>query len=125
MGDLLKDGLGWLEDQRAIHLAHEVAYSRDGNSVTLDATVGRTQFEQQDEFGRVIRYQSRDYLIAAEDLILGGNQVEPAEGDGIRETIGGQTHVYRVMSPGDEPPFRWSDPYRKTFRIHTKLVATE
>jgi len=30
-----------------------------------------------------------------------------------------------VMAPGKEPAWRYSDPYRKTLRIHTKHVDTE
>jgi len=31
--------------------------------------------------------------------------------------------IYEVMSPGNEPHFRWSDTYRQTLRIHTKHVG--
>ena len=69
----------------------------------------------------VERWESRDYLIQAADLDLG----EPQRGDQIRETQGATIYKYEVMAPGKEPAFRFSDPYRKTYRIHTKLVGTE
>jgi hypothetical protein len=60
-------------------------------------------------------------LIQTADLSLG----EPQRSDQIRETQGAKTFVYEVMAPGKEPAYRFSDPYRKTYRIHTKLVGTE
>ena len=37
--------------------------------------------------------------------------------------LGADTQLYEVMAPGGEPPFRYSDPYRRTLRIHTKHVG--
>jgi hypothetical protein len=41
------------------------------------------------------------------------------------EADGDQVFVYEVLAPGGEPPWRYSDPYRRTLRIHTKHVGTE
>lgn len=123
--DLLETGLAFLEDQRHKHMTRTVVYARGSDSVELAATVGRTVFEQADEFGIVHRTESRDFLVLTMDLVLAGVQTLPKAGDRIRESAGEQTFVYEVMAPGTEPPFRYSDPYRKTLRIHTKQVATE
>jgi hypothetical protein len=76
-------------------------------------------------YGRLERLESRDYLVTASELILGGQVKVPEAGDCIRETDGSTVYVYEVMAPGNEPVYRYSDPYRKTLRIHTKLVSTE
>jgi len=123
--DLLDQGLAWLEDRRHEHLTRPVVYERDGDSVELAATIGRTLFEQTDEYGIVHRIESRDFLVRAADLVLAGQPTLPQAGDRIRESDGGVTHVYEVMAPGTEPPWRYSDVYRRTLRIHTKHVATE
>jgi hypothetical protein len=73
----------------------------------------------------VERIESRDFLILAEDLVLDGTVVLPVRGDRIRETQGGKVYVYEVVAPGNEPCWRYSDPFRKTLRIHTKHIATE
>jgi hypothetical protein len=125
MPDVLEQGLAWLDDQRHAHMTRSVTYERGPDSVQLAATVGRTEFEQVDEHGIVQRLQSRDYLLRAADLVLAGQVTLPKSGDLIRETDGGQTFVYGVMAPGGEPPWRYSDPYRKALRIHTKHVSTE
>jgi len=78
-------------------------------------------FEQTDEYGVVRKIESRDYLIRVSDL-----STKPKRGDLITETEGTSTFSYEVVSPtsGGEPEFRYSDPYRKAYRIRTKLVAT-
>ena len=91
----------------------------------MSATIGRTEFEVDDGLGVLVRTESRDYLILAEHLVLDGQPALPQRGDRVRETDGSQTVVYEVMAPGKEPPWRYSDPYRKTLRIHTKQVDTE
>jgi hypothetical protein len=102
-----------------------VTYQRGGDSVEMAATIGRTEFEQADEFGAIHKIEARDYLVLTTDLVLSGVQTLPKAGDQVRETDGAKTFVYEVMAPGTEPPFRYSDPYRRTLRIHTKHVATE
>ena len=55
-------------------------------------------------------------------MIFDGSATLPRRGDRIRETQGTTAFVYEVTAPGKEPCWRWSDPYRKTLRIHTKEV---
>ncbi len=121
MADLLQQGSDWLAERLKATASQSVLYSRGANSNIVLATIGRTVFETTSEIGIVERWEARDYLIQAADLALG----EPRRGDQIRETRNGTTYVYEVMAPGNEPAYRFSDPYRKTYRIHTKLVATE
>ena len=125
MADMLESGASWLDDQRHQHMTRTVSYVRGSSTVEVQATIGRTVFEQTDEFGIVTKTESRDYLIRTADLVLDGQQTLPKRGDQIRETDGTTTFVYEVLSPGDEPVFRYSDPYRKALRIHTKHIATE
>lgn len=123
--DVLERGSAWLEDQRQRHMTRMVTYQRGGDSVDIAATVGRTEFEQADDFGVIHKIELRDYLVLTTDLVLAGVQTLPKAGDRVREADGAKTFVYEVMAPGSEPPFRYSDPYRRTLRIHTKHVATE
>ncbi len=125
MADLLEQGAQFLDDQRHAHMTRTMVYHRGGSSVEVSATIGQTTFEQADEFGGIQRLESRDYLIRTADLVLDAEIVLPAPGDRIHETSGASLFVYEVMAPGGEPPFRYSDPYRKALRIHTKHVATE
>ena len=127
MADMLEQGASWLDDQRHQHMTRSVSYARGASTVAIQATVGQTEFEQADDVGGGIvhKTESRDYLIRTADLVLDGQATLPKRGDQIRETDGTTTVVYEVLSPGDEPVFRYSDPYRNALRIHTKHIATE
>lgn len=124
MADLLEQGSAFLEDQRHRHMTRPVVYRRASDEVSVSATIGRTVFEQADDRGLVSRIESRDFLVRAEDLVLAGSAVLPKAGDSVRDSQDGRTFIYEVMAPGGEPPFRFSDPYRRTLRIHTKHVGT-
>jgi hypothetical protein len=125
MADLLKTGSDWLQQQRKTYASREVTYRRGVNSVLVRATIGRTVFEQDDGAGAILRTEVRDYLIDAVDLVLTGQAVLPERGDQIEEIEGTTRFTYEVMPLGTEPHWRYSDPYRKTLRIHTKHIATE
>ena len=125
MPDRLAQGLAWLEEQRTRHLSRMVTYQRGAETVEITATIGKTTFEQVDEYGVVHRIESRDFLVLTADLVLGGARTLPKAGDRVCETDGDQMFVYEVMAPAGEPPWRYSDAYRRTLRIHTKHAATE
>jgi hypothetical protein len=118
--DLLENASAWLAGRRTKFLSRPVTYCRGADSVAVQATVGKTVFEVDDGSGVLETFESRDYLVAAANLVLGGAAVKPQRGDRI--TDGGK--VYEVMAPGKEDVFRFSDPYGVTLRIHTKQVDT-
>ena len=124
MTDLLQTAATWLEAERHSHGAHDVSYHRGAESVALKASIGLTEFEVETDFG-IQKTESRDFLIRTADLVLTGAATEPRRGDRIKETLGEEVVVFEVMAPGQEPPWRFSDPNRLTMRIHTKHVDTE
>lgn len=124
MSNLLQTGSAWLADQLKTHASADVLYERGAEQVAVKATIGKTEFELDDGSGVLVRIQSRDYLIQAADLVLGGAPSLPVAGDRIRETQGATTFVYEVNAPGNEPHYRFSDPFRELLRIHAKHVAT-
>lgn len=119
MADFLERGSRWLEEQRTKHCTRDVTYVRGVDSVVVRATIGRTEFKTDDGESVRIEFTDRDFLILAADLALAGNPMLPERGDKIRETGETLIHVFEVMD------WRFSDPYRQTLRIETKLVATE
>ena len=125
MGDLLKTGLAWLEGQRKAHMASPVLYCRGDEEVEVLATIGKTDFEVEDESGFVVQTHATDFLIATADLVLAGGRTLPREGDRIKVAGDSETVVYEVMRLGDESHYRFSDPHRNALRIHAKQVETE
>ncbi|MEO2031493.1 MAG: hypothetical protein ABGZ35_05360 [Planctomycetaceae bacterium] len=123
--NLLKNASNWLEEQRTEHASRTVTYERGVDTVDVSASIGRTIFDVDNGFGVVERIESRDFLVLTDDLTLGGGRTLPERGDRVKEVQGDSTFIYEVMAPGKEPHWRYSDPYRKALRIHTKHVATE
>ena len=125
MADILDQGAAFLDGQRHKHMSRAVVYQRGAESRDVQATIGRTEFEQADDAGLIHRTESRDFLIRAADLDLGSGPVLPRAGDRVRETVEGTVFLYEVNAPGGQPPWRYSDPYRRVLRVHTKHIGTE
>jgi hypothetical protein len=120
--DLLQQGLDWLEGRRREHLTRTVLYRRGAESFQIPATVAATRYEVDDGYGVVLEQDMRDYIVAAEDLVLGGQVVVPERGDEIVETRDGAGYVYEVMDLGAEKHYRPADPDGSALRIHTKFT---
>jgi len=121
MPDLIAEGAAWLAGQRKTHLAREIEYVTGPTSVTVQATIGRTEFEVVGEGGIMERTESRDFIVASSDL-----GAVPGRGDQVRETVGPAVYVFEVMAPiASAPPWRWADAARTAYRIHTRLVGNE
>lgn len=128
MGDLLDRGAAFLDAQRHQHLSRPVLYRRGTDEKEVQATIGKTEFEQADDAGLIHRVESRDFLVRTAELDLGSGPIIPRAGDQVRDMVGGvggSVFVYEVNAPGGQPPFRYSDPYRRVLRIHTKQIGTE
>ena len=125
MPAMLDTGSRWLSDMRRRHRTVPVVYARGADQVELPATVGRSNFTEVNAFGVLEQVVSRDYLVSADDLVLGGAPVTPDRGDMIVEEVNGLRHTHEVLAPSGKPHWRWSDAYHRTYRIHTKLVKTE
>lgn len=124
MADLFRTASDWLTGQRHQYATSQVVYRRGDRTVELNATIGRTQYEQDDGYGVVMRAEARDYIVRAIDLALDGVQTTPEVGDRIEETMCGNVYVYEVLPIGSsEQHWRHADPFRQTMRIHTKLVS--
>lgn len=122
-GDMLRDGLTWLEQMRTAHCSSPVEYRAPGrtpDAYTVNATYGKTDVEVADETSRgglTINSQVWDFLILADELAS-----EPGPGD----VIAANGRLYEVMALGpDFRGWRWSDPYRTTYRIHTKDIGLD
>jgi hypothetical protein len=122
MTDILQKASDWLEEMRTRHASRLVVYRRGGSAVAVFASIGRTTFQIDAGLSVSTQYESRDFLILAAELVMAGKATLPQRGDHIQETHGDKSFEYEVLAPGKEPCFRYSDPFRKTLRIHTKQV---
>jgi len=118
MGDLLRQGSQWLEQQRTAHCSSPVTYRRGETELEVNATFGRTEYEVEDDYGLRVGAEVMDFLVLGEDL--SPTFGEPEAGD----QIVADSAVFEVMSLAGQGHWRWSDPHRTTMRIHTKEVGS-
>ena len=112
---MLEQASEWLNSQRVESLSTPVVYlRRGGERLTVNATLGRTLFRAENEYGITIRVESRDFLVSASELVN-----DPERGDQI---IFNGT-VFEVLAPNSEPVWRWSGSFHTTRRIHTKEIG--
>ena len=98
----------------------EIKYSRGDRNISLTAVPSETDFLQTTGDGYMESIESRDFMFPASQLNLGGEMVLPERGDTITETVNGVEHTYPVTNPGGARYYKYSDPYRKILRVHTK-----
>ena len=95
MANMMAEGFAWHAAQQKAHCSREVTYTRGVNSVTLSVVDGAREFEADDGSGVIDRYEVRDYIFPAADLIIASLLTVPARGD----TITDGTHTYTVDMP--------------------------
>lgn len=121
MQDMIAKGAQWFDQQRKQHLSVMVSYQAQGSmfASSVHATVGMTRWDSIDTAGQVVRFETRDYFISADELATA-----PRRGDRITETdYGGTERVYEVTVPGgSNNPWSWADRGQRIRRIFTQLV---
>lgn len=128
MANLLRNDLAFHAATLRSYVSEEITYSREGvGSVTLQATPSSKLLKLSDgEGGFVYERTDMDWIIPAADLVLNGEPTEPRRGDRITFEVGayGEEQLFEVMpfGGGEEPPWRWSDPYQTIARVHTKRI---
>lgn len=115
MVDLLRQGAAWLEQMRTAHCASPVEYRGGSDTHALQATFGRTAYEVAEESGLTVGGHVWDFLIVAADLGFDPDPGDVIVADGRR---------FEVLPLGEDVQgWRWSDPYRQTYRIHTREIG--
>lgn len=120
MPDILDSASAWL-DRICREQISQLVVIRSGaaESGEVPATIGSTDFVEANDEGIVTNSQSRDYFIAVADYALDGVVLKPEAGHLIIEG----SRTYQILSPGGEPPARYSDASQRIWRIHTKLIS--
>jgi hypothetical protein len=114
---MIESGTRALRAAEAAFLASPATYvRRDGRETRISVVPGRTVFRSVNDVGAWIRIETRDFILQKDAL-----DDPPEVGDSILFLDG----EYEVLAPGGEPPWRWSDPYKTAYRIHTKHTGGE
>jgi hypothetical protein len=122
MPDMLEQAVGWLGDMRTQHLSRTVEYVRGAESVELSATLGSTRYELTDDAGATLEAKATDFIVAADELVLGGAAAKPQIGDRIRLPAGASVLVFEVLDLAGSGHWRPADPFGKALRIHAKQI---
>lgn len=124
--DVMAAGMAWLAGMLPTVMGQPLVYRRGAEAVAFCATPCQTKLLLSDEAGGArIEWTDRDFLIPAASLVLSGSKVLPKRGDVITQDDGEQVHTFQVLPYDGEPQWRWSDPYRRIIRVHTKRISTE
>lgn len=125
--DMIADGLAWQTRKLKQYASKPVIYSRDLNSVQVQATFGMQLLKLDDGFGGIrLQWTDMDFLIPAADLFFfAGAPITPHRGDKIAIVLPDWVKTFEVIPFEKEPPWRWSDPHQTMYRIHTKHIDTQ
>lgn len=127
---IFEDALALMIATMQAQAAIDIVYRRGEKGTVLErkAWIGRTMFRVHDQGNSRVIWSDRDFLIPVADLTIDGVQVTPEEGDWIIQNFSGQPDAagtnqrFEMMAPEGEPTWRYSDPQRMIYRIHTKRV---
>ena len=99
MPDLMARAAEFIAGKLAAELSRPVAYSRGSDSVAITASVGRSSFDVDDGHG-MLRFETRDYIVRMDALVLGGIATLPRRGDRITEASTAGDVAYEVIAVG-------------------------
>ena len=95
MTDMLQKGQEWLASKLTQHASRQVVYRRGELGATLQATIGKSMYDQDDGEGIVTRSQVRDFLIDTQSLLQSIIGTLPRRGDTIVEIDGSRIPACR------------------------------
>lgn len=128
MANILKNAIETLLlPQLMANAADLVTYARLTQTVDVLAVYGQKLLKTHDQFGGIkMEWTDLDFIIEASTLHFGdGILITPTRGDLITTVVASEHQTYEVLPFGNDPPWRWSDPYNLMYRIHTKHIDTD
>jgi hypothetical protein len=100
-----------------------VTYRRGGLTARLTAIEGKTDAVVDSQYGAIIIGRVQDWIVEVQDLLLGGERVEPRAGDQVEVEHGEATLRYEVQELSTGEAYRFHGPGRERVRIHTVYVG--
>ena len=128
MPDLMSRAMTWLSRKQRQFLSRSVLYEHyDDEGVILWQRMIPAVLGHADALGEAsvepVRIDANeiDFLIAADDLRMESDPIEPGANDRVYLIAAGRTCRYEVMSRGGAL-WRWSDPQQTIRRVFAKLT---
>jgi len=127
--NVLRTGLAWLTQQMQTNVSEAISYARQYAYVDTRATLGKKLLKLDDGNGGFqIQWTDMDFLIASAGFTFDDiNLIVPQPGDQIFLTLAGDIVVqeFEVCQYGNDPCYRWADPFQSMYRIHAKYIGQE
>ena len=102
-----------------------VTYVYGNSEIAVTAEAVMHDYDVQRTYDVPETIQSRDYVISAASLVIGGEAIEPRTGNKIKETINGSLEIFQVMPLGNRPEAEHTDASGTSWLIHTKHIGSE
>ena len=90
--------------------------------LTIDATPGETGWDEEGIDAAVTRIEARDWIVAADALVVDGEPVRPDRGWIITDSLDDAQH--EVFAPG-ETCWSYCDTSKRRIRIHTRSLTAD
>lgn len=103
----------------------EIIYQRGESRVWINAAFGKSEFHVETADSVRIEHTDRDFIFAADLLILDGALATPQRGDRITVVSEefGDNQVFEVLAPGGLQPYRLCNTEGHLIRVHTKKLS--
>jgi hypothetical protein len=121
---LLRNASRWLGKTLQVAAAETIIYRRGDDDADLTKAIpGRNVHALHDIEGEQQSEIEYDWMIAANELIIGSLKVEPEKGDRIIwNRPDGQTATYTVLPDASDRCYRDVDQFGILYRVHCKLT---
>ncbi len=117
---ILQRGQAVLNRVRENHLSRPVVYRRvNGEQINISAMPGQTQGEMITNDNVAVSVRTLDWTVSTAALRTGAGPFLPAAGDEVRDTVGGQTVIYRVIARPGIDAWEYQTADRSSVRIRT------
>lgn len=80
--------------------AEEVVVTWDGIDADVNAVIAPIVLELEDANGQILRVEMTSFICPADEIVFNSQQIEPVAGMRITRTVGAETLLYQVESPG-------------------------
>ena len=129
---MLEKASQWLRTQIKNSASNDIVYKTGLVSISLAASRQKTTYEVVDHLGMIVKVDSHDFVVDADDLVDGTTKLEPKPQDIIEVTdlAAGVKHVFEVQALSQpngtrELAYRPCDPWGHQLRIFTFFKETQ
>ena len=120
MSTLMQRGLTMLSRMAPAAAGGTIVYSRGSDSVSIEATYGRSEFTSERDGVVTVEANDRDFAFQLDDLVLGGVAATPVRGDRITDAEG---RLFEVLALAGAQIYRACDAEGTMVRVHTKRIS--